>query len=511
MPVDDAGGTLRWGLGADPDSLDPRLAAGDDERVLVDALFDGLTRLDADQQPVPALATSWTTEDDATTFRFELDPDARWHDGTRVVAADVVRGLERVLDASGLPPSPLADLLEPIVGSEAAREGQALVGATAPSDGVVQLRTRRAVPELPAVLAHPGLAPVPASAEDDPTGFAREPVGNGPFRLAEPWASNQFLRLVAFADHPRPPELAEVVFRIYAGDDGDQRLDDLLAGAIGVAQVPAGRRAEVRAAVGSTAGPGTPGVHDDLEATTSLLLLDTTTPPLDDLRMRRALSLLVDRSASVAQTADERVEPDGLVPQGIAGAPVGSCRWCAFDPDTAGELIAAVLADNGGTIPPLRIVSSDDPLHAGMLGDLATRLASFGVEAEVLTPPAREYLATARDVQAGAVRLAWAPMVAGLAPWSSGLLGAGSIGRELTGFEPAAVRDLLVTASGDPRPTLRSTAEESLLRLVLDQAVVVPLLHYRDDLVVARDVAGLVRSPFGDVDLARVRLLQAEQ
>ena len=491
-------------------SLDPRLAVGSDERVLVDALFDGLTRLDTEQSPLPALARSWTVEDDATTFRFELDPQARWHDGQPVVAADVVRGLERVLDTTALPPSPFADLLEPLVGSDAARQGEPLVGATAPSDHVLQLRTRRPVPELPVVLAHPGLAPVPAVALDEPTAFGRSPVGNGPFRLAEPWASNQFLRLVAFDEHPDPPVLAEVVFRVYAGDDGDQRADDLLAGALGVAQVPPGRRDELRAAVGSVAAAGTPGVHDDLTATASMLLLDVRRPPMDDLRLRRAVSLLVDREASVALTADERVAPEGLVPESLREAPEGSCRWCTFDPSTAGELIARVREERAGEpLPPLRIVSSDDPLHAGMLGDLVTRLGSFGIEAELVTPSVEDYLGAAREAGAGAVRIAWSPQVAGLPSWGSGLFRAGAPGRELTGFDPPPVRDLAVTATSDPRPTLRRTAEQSLIRLLLDQAVVVPLLHYRDDLVVARDVAGLVRDPFGDVDLASVRLLPA--
>ncbi|MFT5564656.1 MAG: peptide/nickel transport system substrate-binding protein, partial [Myxococcota bacterium] len=124
-------GTLRWALGADPTSLDPRLIVRDEDALVVDALFDSLTRLGPDLTPRPALALSWVMDDDARRFTFTLDPAARWHDGTLVVAQDVVRGLERVADGTINPPSIHAPLLQDVDGFNVAQSGRGLRGVSA--------------------------------------------------------------------------------------------------------------------------------------------------------------------------------------------------------------------------------------------------------------------------------------------------------------------------------------------------------------------------------------------
>ena len=297
----DGPGTLRWALGADPTSLDPARIVRDDDALLVDALFDSLTRLGPDLQAEPALALSWTTTPDARSFTFSLDPAARWHDGSPVLADDVVRGLQRIADGDLEPASVHAGLLRNVVGFAAAQVGQPLRGVVAVDDATVRFDLSDPLPELPRILAHPALAPVPPLALDDPAAFGESPVGNGPFRLAEAWAHNQFLRLAPSDTHPSPGNVDEVVFRIYGSDeDRSIRHADLLAGQIQVSQLPAGRREEVTAP-----GSGLTLV-DGLTDTVSMLLFDTRQPPLDDPRFRRGVSLLIDREAIAARTDGAR-------------------------------------------------------------------------------------------------------------------------------------------------------------------------------------------------------------
>ena len=107
------GGTIRLGM-AGPVVADPAAASlgSPTDLLVLDLLHDGLTRLDDEGQPQPALAASWRSNDTLTAWRFTLDPDAAFADGTAITAADVIASLEHVAkggDASLAALSPGAD------------------------------------------------------------------------------------------------------------------------------------------------------------------------------------------------------------------------------------------------------------------------------------------------------------------------------------------------------------------------------------------------------------------
>ena len=88
-PSEGEGGTLRYALGTNPGSIDPRFLADEEGTVVADALFDSLVRVGDDLVTIePAAARSWTVSDDGLTYTFSLRPGATYHDGTPVVAAD---------------------------------------------------------------------------------------------------------------------------------------------------------------------------------------------------------------------------------------------------------------------------------------------------------------------------------------------------------------------------------------------------------------------------------------
>ena len=500
----DGPGVLRWALGTDPTSLDPARIVREEDALLVDALFDSLTRLGPDLEPLPALATSWTRNADATSFTFALDPDAVWHDGSPVTAEDVVRGLTRIANGERSPPSLHAHLLRDVVGFAAAQVGQALPGLVVVDEQTLRIDLADPVPELPTVLAHPALAPVPPAANADPLTFGEGPVGNGPFRLAESWVHNQFLRLAPSASHPQPSSIEEVVFRVYASDeDRAIRHADLLAGQIQVSQLPAGRRDDVTASTDLR-------LYEGVTDTTSLLLFDTRQPPLDDVRFRRGASLLIDRESLASRTGGARQAARSLVPPSLPGADPAACAWCRHDVEAGRALIAQALDDDSGTVvgPPAPIVllTSEDPVHSTMADQLSAALRGAGLQVRVLREGPRTYLDVAADEQPAVIRLGWSPEEATLRPWTEELFAAGTIGARLTGWQPAALRDLLGRAEASADEDVRLEAWQQVERLALDAAVVAPVLHYRDDLVVSAEVEGLVRDPFGNVDLAAVRL-----
>lgn len=84
--------------GAEPESLDPHLVTGQADGRLVMALFEGLARFDPQTaQPVPGLAERWEATPDGRTYTFTLRPEARWSTGDPITAEDFVWSWRRIL------------------------------------------------------------------------------------------------------------------------------------------------------------------------------------------------------------------------------------------------------------------------------------------------------------------------------------------------------------------------------------------------------------------------------
>lgn len=104
---------LRIGLGSSPETLDPHRAAGGPEDAVLVNLFEGLTEYDPQTaDPRPALAERWEVNADATQYTFYLRPDARWSNNDPVTAHDFVYSWRRALAPATA--SPLASMLYPI-------------------------------------------------------------------------------------------------------------------------------------------------------------------------------------------------------------------------------------------------------------------------------------------------------------------------------------------------------------------------------------------------------------
>ncbi|AIQ58579.1 hypothetical protein PBOR_17755 [Paenibacillus borealis] len=88
---------LRIGLGTLPELLDPASAADDSTVTVVKGLFEGLVRLNAAGQAVPAIAKSWTLSNDGLTHTFTLRSDAKWSNGQQVLASDFEYAWKRAL------------------------------------------------------------------------------------------------------------------------------------------------------------------------------------------------------------------------------------------------------------------------------------------------------------------------------------------------------------------------------------------------------------------------------
>lgn len=332
------------GNNADPESLDPLHARSEPALNVLRDLYEGLTTLDATAQVIPGAAREWHVGDDGLDWVFELDPAARWSDGRAVLAADFELAFQSLADPAKA--SPHAALFEAISGmSEALSAGAApgSIGVVAEANDRLRITLERPVPWLPELLAHPVAAPrradVPADGRVSSGAFrlSRQVPGshlllvrNPEFRDAAAVAIDQ-VRYLPIADH------ASELSRYRAGE-----LD--LTYTVPVSRVPWLKE----------------HMADEFRVSPYLAVyfygFNTRRPPLDDARVRRALSLVVDRELITSRVVGAGEQPAcSLVPP-LPGYDRPRDPECEGRRRERVDAAQALLADAGyGPERPLRL------------------------------------------------------------------------------------------------------------------------------------------------------------
>ena len=525
-------GTLRVGLGRDPQSIDPRLVVDAEGESIARALFEPLVDVGVDGAIVPAAAERWEVEDDGRTYRFHLR-EQRFHDGRRVTAFDHARALLGVFDLTRPPyfrEELLGDLLgafiEPTTDDEAGADEGDEVTPEAPEPGVsaprwaspqqiqaaggvevvdeLQLVVRLVEPDprFLATLTDVALMPVPFTALGNAAAFAALPVGNGPFRMLEPRELGAFVRLVAVEDHHRRPSIDGIVFQVLAGDrDRSARLEGLLAGRLHIAAIPSERRDLVAREFGVATSDGRgPGLHSRESASVYAYAFNTTVEPFDDVRLRRAVAAAIDRDRIAAVVLAGTADAAGaLLPPSLVGErPV--CGHCRQDVELARELLAQWRAAQPEGAPPLRITLTypRGGGHVTIAEAIARDLESVLDVRAILQ--ARDLGGYGRAIVAGDAPFFRYGMVAPLAGDAvlSSLLD--------PNFRSSASPDQNWTRWADPatdrlldelRRSSDAQTAAGVAEGLVEEAVVIPLLWTRHDLAVRPEVGGFVLDATG--------------
>lgn len=504
------GGTLRVGL-SEPSTIDPGFVQGEAGQLVVDALFDSLVALDEELNAIPAAAESWEVNDDATSFTFTL-ADARFHNGDPVRARDFVRAFRRIVAAAADQTAVAAFQLEAIDGYEqAVTAGGDLDGVVALDRRHLQINLRHPFPDFLTVLADPALAPVPEGANAD--GWGESPIGNGPFKMGEPWQHGQYVRVVRFDEHRSPPLLDEVVFSIYDDDPTlERQWEDLADGQLDVGSVPAERIDDAIDQFGqSTDGFTGPGYLGGLTGTIYYFGFNTDVRPFNNPEVRRAFSLVMDREAIASDIMqDSRAPADAIVPPSIVGALDSPCDHCEFDPDQARQL----LADAGGAElfdGPIRILHNQGPTHEAIANSVASSIREeLDLKTQVTSLDLDDYVTELRTSDVPIFRFGWTATYAGAGSYLYPLFHGSRTGSDnLSRFDNDAVSDALAAARSEVDREARIAAHQQVERDILARAPIAPLLFYRQTMAVAERVHDFHRGPMGNVDLSAVWLDEA--
>ena len=283
---------LHRGNRFDPASIDPHKYNTLYEQTVILDLFEGLVTVAPDGTPAPGLAHSWTVSPDGKTWTFTLRPGLQWSDGTPLTADDVVYSFRRLMDPKTAATfASIAYLIENATAVNTGKMPAERLGVSSPLPDIVVLTLETPATFLPELLGNGFMAVVPRHAIEkfgDAWLKPENSVTNGPFILKE-WIPNSHIAVVR---NPRFRDAAQVKLdgvMLYPTEDGDAAVLQYRAGGLDtVHQVPSTKIDQLRRDV-----PGQMRITPAL--LTYYLALNLRRPKLADLRVRRAISLAIDR------------------------------------------------------------------------------------------------------------------------------------------------------------------------------------------------------------------------
>jgi len=196
-----AGGTFRLGI-VEPTAIDPYNSQESEGGLVTKQLFVGLTGVNDAAELVPGVAKEWTANADCSEWRFTLTPDTKFSNGETVTADSFITGMTRAGKKSAA--SDVAYHMAGIAGFDKLQDGsaQTFSGLSAPDPNTLVVTLSAPDCEFDKKTSHTVMSPVPSAAgEATNAGFNEMPVGNGPFKMAEPWQHNKSITLVRNDQH----------------------------------------------------------------------------------------------------------------------------------------------------------------------------------------------------------------------------------------------------------------------------------------------------------------------
>jgi peptide/nickel transport system substrate-binding protein len=367
------GGVLVVLADREPDQLNPLTFSSSPAFQVVYLMFRSLARRDSTLSGyAPDLARSWRFEDDQTLI-LELRDDVRWHDGTPVTADDVVFTIRMQRD--------------PATASPRQSDVAAVTHVAARDSFTVEVRLDRT--SLYTVNALLEVVPVPshllgdvAAADMRMAPFGRNPVGNNYYRFGR-WTAAQSLVLEVDADRPDGRAAIDRIIMRFIPDVTAGVTELLVGQGDLLSRLPPDQQQGIQHA---------PNVelHTAPRVRPTWIAWNTRRAPLDDVRVRRALLMAIDRHALAQWLAGGVGEPALSPIPAVLREHSPSVRPIPFDPEGARRLLAEAgwsdsdgdgLLDRAGQ--PLRLevdYISTDATRRDVLVAMQSMLRRVGVD-----------------------------------------------------------------------------------------------------------------------------------
>ncbi len=471
---------LHRGNGAEPQTIDPQLRTGTPSSHILGDLFEGLVAEGIDGSVVAGIADKWEVSKDLTTYTFHLRDDAKWTDGTPITAEDVVYGWQRgVNPAVG---SEYAFLLYPVKNAQAIAEGKekdiSKLGIKAIDDKTVEITLNAPTPYFLGLLTNPIAFPVPKAVVEKYGSTWTKPehiVSNGAFKMSKwtPQASMELVKSDSYWDKDSV-KLDKVIF--YPTENQNAELSRFRAGELDwTYNVPIEQLKFVKKELADS-------LHINNYLGVYYYGFNLTKPPFkDNLKLRKALSLAINRDALVNKVtaAGEKPAYNFVVP-GVLGADPYVPAEASMTQKERVKLAKKLYQEAG--------YSKDKPLEVELLYNtneshkkIAITIAAMwqqvlGVKVKLINQEWKVYLQNRTQKNTQVFRAGWIGDYNDANTFLELFLSSSGINN--VGFESEAFDKLMQQASVEQDMDKRAALFKQAEQLLVDSYAVMPIYFY---------------------------------
>jgi len=537
-PVKVVAQEIRYNLGTEPAAIDPAITQGIPEANIILQVFDGLTRIDEKNMPQPAIAKSWTISADLKTYTFTLR-DASWTNGTPVTADDFEYAWKRALtpelaaayayqlyyvrggqafntsiksgtkyyvqavDAKGNP------LTKKVGGKDVPVPNMAKEIDPSKDVGVKALdaKTLEVVLESPTVYflnltAFPTLMPVckaVVSKNDkwasDPTNF----ITDGPFKLTE-WSHNEKMTFVNNPTYWDKDKVKLTKITYYMVEDESTALSMFQSGQLDASStVPI---SELPKLVTSGDAQILPYLG------TYYYMFNVTKKPFNDVRVRKALTLAINRKGITESiTQGGQIPALAYVPYGIADALPGSdfrktsqeSFYKDNDIATAKALLTQAGYPNGKGFPAFTLLYNTSQAHKSIAEAIQQMWnKNLGITCTLKNEEWGVYLDDRTNLNYTVARAGWIGDYMDPNTFLDMFVTGG--GNNGTGWSNKSYDALIAKAKATTDPKARMATLHAAEKILMTDMPILPIYYYTNPVLLKKTIKNFYQSTLGFVD-----------
>ena len=474
---------LHFGLGSEPQYLDPHLANSVSAHNVIIALIEGLVSEDPKTlKPVPGVAEKWDISENGLVYTFHLRKNAKWSNGDPVTAHDFVYSYKRILN-----PELASQYASMLHGLKNAREyheeglswDEAKVGATAIDDYTLQLTLENPTPYFLELLNHYSWFPAHPPTIEKFGAFGKQGtawtrpgnyVGNGPFTLSD----HKVNSVIEVKKNPLYWDAQTVSLegiRFYPIESADTEERAFHSGFLHLTQTVSPDRIDFLKENHSDL------IHFESYLGTYFYRFNVEEPPFDDVRVRLAFNLATDRQAIVEKvTKGGQLPARCFTPPGTGGfSPESRFR---FDPQKAKSLIQEYLTEKGlESLPKIELKYNTSEGHKKVAEALQGMWKNhLGAEIQLLNMEWKVFLSTIAKRDFSLARAGWIGDYVDantfLHMWRTG------DGHNNTGWSSTRYDELLELAAQESDTQKRFSYFEECEKLIAENAPILPIYFY---------------------------------